>query len=55
MQGCPGTATYIWSCLPMAVYVQVGFVPAVVDVVGAAAVAWIVVCDRNRALAERIA
>ena len=45
-----------WSYfVPMAVYVQVGFVPAVVDVVGAAAVAWIVVCDRNRALAERIA
>ena len=45
-----------WSYfVPMAVYVQVGFVPAVVDVVGAAAVAWIVVCDRNRARAERIA
>lgn len=45
-----------WSYfVPMAVYVQVGFVPAVVDVVGAAAVAWIVVYDRNRALAERIA
>ena len=45
-----------WSYfVPMVLYVQVGFVPAVVDVVGAAAVAWIVVCDRNRALAERIA
>ncbi len=45
-----------WSYfVPMALYVQVGFVPAVVDVVGAVAVAWMLVSDRNRALAERIA